>query len=128
MVWIHRENKNYGPISADTLKQWIADRRVGPGDRIVGGNHADWISLEVSDYRDILLGVVNLDRTAATTCPRCGGPLTMTSSSMGLFLIIIGIVLFPVGVGIPIWVIGMWMRHGNKAKKLACTRCGYRPA
>lgn len=130
-VWQRRTDQQFGPIPADAVKQWIAERRIVAGDMVIGGQHADWISLEVSEFRQFLFDCTNLNQLAAATCPRCGGPLTQANNQAqtGLVLIIIGVVLTPIYcLGTPLWVIGMMMRFGSSARSLRCTRCGYSSA
>lgn len=64
-------------------------------------------------------------------CPRCGSGMVwrVKRSGFGLALIIIGIVLTPVIIGIPIWILGMVVRHGNNGQMyLLCPYCQYSSA
>jgi hypothetical protein len=48
-------------------------------------------------------------------------------SGTGLALILVGIVLIPIFIGLPIFIVGMVIRHGGKGGKayFSCPICNY---
>jgi len=121
-------NEVLGPLSESRVKDWINEKRITASDSVTSTGNQNWIPILQSPFSKQLVDQMNIERVAATTCPRCGSAMVgvVRGSQTGLVLIIIGVVLTPVCIGIPIWVVGMIMRHGQKANTyFSCPRCNY---
>lgn len=118
-----------GPLSEDTLKEWISQKRITLQDSVTRHGEQNWTPILQSPFGKPLADQATLDRLAATTCPRCGSAMLarVKQSGTGLALILIGITLSPVFIGIPIFIVGMVMRHGGKGGKayFSCPICNY---
>jgi hypothetical protein len=87
-----------------------------------------WTMISRSPFAPTAAAAASYVRMAASTCALCGSPLVaqIQRSKAGLILIIVGVVLTPVVIGVPLWILGLILRHGGKGKVLdRCPRCGY---
>lgn len=121
--------QTYGPLSEGTLKDWIAQKRVTLQDSVTQQGEQNWIPILQSPFGKPLVDQANLDRLASTTCPQCGSPMIarIKQSATGLTLILVGLLLTPIFVGLPIFIVGMVIRHGGKGGRsyFSCPTCGY---
>ena len=118
-----------GPLSEETIQDWISQKRITLQDSVTRQGEQHWTPILQSPFGTRIADQANLDRLAATTCPRCGSAMVarIKQSGTGLALILIGIALTPLFIGIPIFIVGMVMRHGGKGGKayFSCPICSY---
>ncbi len=121
-----------GPASEETVKEWIAQKRISETDLVTRTGTDKWIALNESQFASDFAHRISLDHLAASTCPNCGAEMVVLSkgSQTGLWLIIIGVILTPVFcIGTVLWVWGMILRHGTRGKiYYQCPRCKYATA
>src|SRR6185436_18224594 len=54
---IGADQRTYGPVSADTIREWIANRRANATTQVQAEGSADWKPLsEFPEFRDALAG------------------------------------------------------------------------
>jgi hypothetical protein len=117
-----------GPLTEETVKEWIAQKRLSASDSVALAGAQTWTPLLHSPFAKLVSEQITISRLAATTCPRCGSGMVavIRRSGFGLALILIGILLTPVLIGIPIFIVGMIIRHGGSGKTyLTCPCCKY---
>ena len=52
---IGADQRTYGPVSADTIREWIANRRANASTQVQAEGSADWKPLsEFPEFRDAL--------------------------------------------------------------------------
>src|ERR1041384_420849 len=121
--------QTYGPLSEETLKDWISQKRVTLQDSVTKHGEQNWIPILQSPFGRPLADQANLDRLASSTCPRCGSAMIarIKQSGTGLTLILVGLFLTPILIGLPIFIVGMVIRHGGKGGKayFGCPTCNY---
>jgi DNA-directed RNA polymerase subunit RPC12/RpoP len=61
--------KEYGPVSAEQIRQWITERRVDSDTKLQAEGDSEWRRLV--DVPELAAG---LSRTGPPTCPNCGEP------------------------------------------------------
>lgn len=119
----------WGPMGESAVKEWITQKRITSSASIAMTGDAGWVSILRSQFSQLVVDQMNVERLAASTCPRCGAGMVALakSSQLGLWLIIIGVVLTPVFcIGTFLWVWGMILRHGIRGQTyLQCPRCKY---
>lgn len=118
-----------GPFTEEQIKEFIVERRLTANDAVRSEDTDTWVPILNSPFGQLLAEQINATRLAATTCPHCNAALVVTikRSGWGLALILIGIALTPAfGIGIPIFIAGMIMRHSGKGKAIyRCATCNY---
>ncbi len=118
-----------GPIEHDAIKALIDQQQVRLSDSIRAEGSDTWTPILQSPFASLVSQRANLDRLAASSCPRCGAAMAvvMRRSKVGLVLVIIGLLTTPLfGIGIPIFVVGFILRWGLKGKATyQCPRCNY---
>jgi GYF domain 2 len=121
--------QTYGPLAEETLKEWILQKRITLQDLVNKQGEQNWTPILQSSFGKPLIDQANLDRLASTTCPRCGSAMIarVKQSATGLALILVGLFLTPILIGLPIFIVGMVMRHGGKGGQayFACPTCTY---
>lgn len=97
---IGADQKEYGPISIDQLRQWIAEGRVNGDTRVQAEGQADWVSLRSVPELSVLLPVptaASFPQPLPSAVPGTISPLTPVSPDRlkgpGIALLIIGILL-----------------------------------
>jgi hypothetical protein len=61
--------KEYGPVSAEQIRQWITERRVDSETKLQAEGGSEWKRLaEVPEFAEVF------PRTGPSTCPNCGEP------------------------------------------------------
>lgn len=122
----------FGPISEGTVKEWIAQKRISTLDMITAKGREEWIPITASQFATDITTLMSREEIESTRCPHCGRNLVIMhkSSSTGLWLIIIGVILTPVFcIGTALWVWGMMLRHGTKGKfYYECPQCRWKSA
>jgi len=105
------DQKEYGPVSAEVVRQWIAERRAGAQTRVQAEGSADWKPLsDFPEFRDALAAPPGLPSPQAASAPLTGSPapqpartgLAVTSLVLG----ILSIVCFGFLTGIPAIILG----------------------
>jgi hypothetical protein len=117
-----------GPLTEEAVKEWIAQKRLSTADSVAQAGAQSWTPLLQSPFAKFAAEQITINRLAATTCPRCGSAMAavIRRSGFGLALILIGIALTPVIIGIPIFIVGMIVRHGGSGTtSLSCPICRY---
>lgn len=118
-----------GPIRETDIKDWISQNRITSKDSLAVTGDSTWVPILQSQFNQYLVDRMNVERLAASTCPRCGAGMVALakSSQAGLWLIIVGVILTPVFcIGTFLWVWGMILMHGVKGKTyLQCPRCKF---
>jgi len=86
-----------GPLSESRVKDRINEKRITASDSITSTGNQKWIPILQSPFSKQLVDQMNIERVAATTCPRRGSAMVgvVKGSQTGLLLIIIGVVLTP---------------------------------
>jgi hypothetical protein len=66
---IGADQMEYGPVSAEQIRQWITERRVDSETKLQAEGSSEWKRLaEVPEFAEAP------PRTGASTCPNCGEP------------------------------------------------------
>src|SRR5688500_2776612 len=103
---IGADQKTYGPVSADTIREWIASRRANASTQVQAEGSSEWKPLsEVAEFKDALAGAggpppIHRTQTAAVGAPPKTSGMAIASlvcGILGLFCggltAIIGVVL-----------------------------------
>jgi hypothetical protein len=117
-----------GPFNETAIQSLIAQHQIGINDSIAVHGTNTWIPITQSKFSYLVTQHTSVGRVAASTCPHCGAGMAVVikRSGLGLALIIAGVVLTPVIVGVPIWIIGMIIRWGGKGTAAyRCPRCNF---
>jgi hypothetical protein len=105
------DQKEYGPVSAEVVRQWIAERRASAQTRVRAEGTTEWKPLsEVQEFRDALATPPSLPSVQAASTPLEAGPAPQpvrTGLAVGsLILGILSMVCFGLLTGIPAIVLG----------------------
>lgn len=117
-----------GPFEEEVLRDLIAQQRVKVTDSVRPASSTAWVPVVQSKFAPLAAQQANMDRLVASTCPSCGAGMAVVikRSKAGLVLVIVGILLTPILVGIPIFIVGYIMRWGGKGQAgYRCPRCNY---
>jgi len=118
-----------GPFSEDEIKLLISQQRLKITDAIIAEGASQWMPISQSKFASFVIQHAQITRLASSTCPMCGAAMAviLKRSSLGLTLIIAGVVLTPLcGLGIPLWIVGYSMRFGKKGTAAyRCPRCNH---
>lgn len=131
LFYIHKNStkETFGPLTEETIKEWINQKRINAYDSISKIGDENWIQISNSNFSDQIVRQIRTDQIISSTCVRCGAQMyaVVKDSKLGLWLIIIGVILTPVFlIGTPLWVIGMIMRYGCKNKTYyTCPNCKF---
>ncbi len=94
---IGADGKEYGPISADILRQWIAEGRANPASKVLPENSAEWRTLgELPEFAAALsaptapIAAVPAPFSASPG-PRRTNPLAVTGLILGILSVTIGL-------------------------------------
>lgn len=121
-------NQVLGPIRETDVKDWISQNRLTSRDSLAVTGNSTWVPILQSQFKEYLVDQMNVERLAASTCPRCGAGMVALAkrSQAGLWLIIVGVILTPVCIGTALWIWGMILMHGTRGQTyLQCPRCKY---
>ena len=93
---IGADQKEYGPISAEQLRQWVTEGRVNAQTLVMAEGSTDWKPLQTLPEFSILLGLQPPPAGPApirplTTFPLRTNPLAMTGMIMGLLSVTCGL-------------------------------------
>lgn len=80
------DSQEYGPVSADEVRRWIAERRLHPGSLARAEGAADWKPLSQFPEFSTAFGV------PASFSPASAAPPTNTLATVGLVLSCLGLV------------------------------------
>jgi hypothetical protein len=126
-VYINSTKETFGPITEETIREWISQKRINAYDSISKFGDEEWILFSNSNFSDQIVQQIRTEQILLSTCTRCGSQLSavVKDSKLGLWLIIVGVILTPVFlIGTPLWVIGMIMRFaGKKHTYYTCPNC-----
>lgn len=116
-----------GPVETASVKQWIKERMINHDDSICKEGEENWLKIIDSDFKDEIIEKMNIDRISATTCPKCGSAMVaiVKNSPLGIWLTVIGVILIPACIGIPIWAWGMFELSKGKLTFFNCPNCKY---
>lgn len=94
---IGADGKEYGPISAEVLRQWIAEGRANGASKVLLENATEWKNLNEIPELAPALNVVAAPGTPApfstgpAPSPRKTNPLAITGLILGIFSITLGL-------------------------------------
>jgi hypothetical protein len=82
------DGREYGPISADTLRQWVAEGRVNASSLVQREGSTDWIALgHVPEFSQALSARLSaLAPAPGLPSPSVSGPQTNTLGMVGMIL------------------------------------------
>jgi len=126
---LHRaDQRKVGPLRPEDVATLVRAGQLSVHDDVqeAGGN--GWTPMLQSNLRGRVLEGAHDARLVSSSCPHCGAGLVVQikRSGFGLFLVILGIVLTPALLGIPIFIVGYVIRWGGKGKAVyRCARCNY---
>jgi hypothetical protein len=128
--YVHQQSTGqmFGPVSEETIADWIANRQLSHQDFVSRTGLGDWVPIVNSPFRDHVARRIEADQLFANACPRCGAAMVGVAggSASGIALIIIGVVLTPFVIGILFWIIGMIQcSSARKQTSYSCPRCKY---
>ncbi len=90
------DQKEYGPVTADTLRQWIAERRASGQTMICPDGSADWRALasfpEFSDALTQAFGAVATAAPGAGAAPQFAGAAKGEKNGLAITSLVLGIV------------------------------------
>ena len=99
---IGTDGKEYGPVSADQLRQWLAQRRVNAQTKVQSGEGAEWKLLaDIPEFGDDLKNRVPPPPTGVPVAPApfSTGDAPAKTSSMAVISLVLGILgLFTCGI------------------------------
>jgi prepilin-type processing-associated H-X9-DG protein len=99
---IGTDGKEYGPVTAEQLRQWLAQGRVNGQTKVQSGNSAEWKLLaEISEFGDDLKNRVPPPPTGVPMAPApvAAGAAPAKTSSMAVISLVLGILgLFTCGI------------------------------
>jgi len=133
LFFVHSKlnGQTYGPADGATIRQWLVARRVVATDSVCQAGSSEWIPILRSEFASAATDEIRVQQLSAATCPRCSASMVavIRRSGAGLLLIILGVLLTPFIIGIPLWIIGYSMRFGGKGKiAYQCPRCNFSTA
>ncbi len=118
----------YGPLRPEDVATWVRQGRLSVQDMVQALGSSNWVPMLESKLRPHVVVGAHDNRLVASTCPNCGAGLVVQikRSGFGLFLIILGIILTPAIIGIPVFIVGYVIRWSGKGKAFyRCARCNY---
>src|ERR1700712_1836850 len=82
---IGTDQKEYGPITADQIRQWMTEGRLNAQTKVQGGESADWKCLtDFPEFADLL-------KSAAPPMPAKPATTTAKTSGMAIASLVLGI-------------------------------------
>jgi hypothetical protein len=118
-----------GPFSEEAVHSLIVQQRITINDSVAQQGSQIWMPVMQSRFAALVSQQANLNRIAASTCPRCsaGMVVIIKRSGLGLGLFIAGLALTPVfGIGLPLLIIGLVLRWGTPGTAAyRCPRCNF---
>src|SRR5262245_11604261 len=108
------DQKEYGPVSAEVMREWIAERRANAQTRVRAEDSADWKPLsDFPEFRDALAappGLQSAQPASAASAPLPGGPaLPPARTGMAVTSLVLGILsmmCFGLLTGLPAIILG----------------------
>lgn len=88
------DGKEYGPVSAELLRQWIAERRAAPGTRVQAEGSAEWKSL--SEVPEFTAALASAPRAVSPPPLAAIPPATSPEKTSGMAIasLVLGVVGF----------------------------------
>jgi hypothetical protein len=104
---IGADGKEYGPITAEVLRQWIAEGRADGRTRVLAEGTTEWRTLAGVSELSGLLGAAPAEALPCAAMPGAEGPktnaLAVTGMVMGILAVTCGICCY----GLPFNVLGL---------------------
>ena len=118
-----------GPFTEEVVRSLVVQQRITIHDSVALQGSQAWMPVMQSGFAALVSQQANLNRIAASTCPRCnaGMVVIIKRSGLGLGLFIAGLVLTPAfGLGLPLLIIGLVLRWGTPGTAAyRCPRCNF---
>ena len=116
-----------GPFTEDEIRGMISRQEIKITDSVILSGGSTWVPITQSPFARFIVAQANVDRLAASTCPRCGAAMAIVAkgSSMGTMLILVGIITTVFVIGVVLIIVGVMMRRKVKVR-YQCPRCNYK--
>lgn len=117
-----------GPFTEDEIRAKIARQEIKITDAVAVHGSSVWVPITQSPFAKYVLTQASVDRMASSTCPQCGGLMTVvlrrSSTSKGFFIVGL-LTIWMFGFGIIFLILG-YITGRNPVPRYECPRCKYK--
>lgn len=120
--------KTGGPFTEDEVRSMIARQEIKITDAVAVQGSSAWVPITQSPFSRFVVAQTSMDRLATSTCPQCGGQMTVVlrrSGASKAFFIIGLLTIWMFGFGIIFLIIG-YIVGRNPVPRYECPRCKYK--